>query len=776
MAIQIEDSTMLKQPVRTNISDFLKGTMGSQFVIPVYQRNYTWIPEKETAKFMSDIYDVLTSKKDSHFLGIIIHVDEKISSLFQQLQIVDGQQRLTTVFILLLAMKYVAQDTKDEKMVGYISDYYLYNHHASDRESLRLKPMVSSDDVYAKLVYSNVNNLSLSEKTSNVYRNFVYIRKLLLQWMQKYSLQDIFESLGKMEILDFPLSNKDDAQQIFESINATGAPLTAADLIRNYVLMNYPDEIQERYYRIFWQPMEQMYPESRRLEDYFRYFIATKTYALLNRKDVYEGFKQYWQTSKETTEEKLQEINAYCRHYYEIFDDQSSDKDIENCLANFRRNDTRSTAPFMMEMYHLFNNDKLAKKTFIGIIGLLDSYLMRRAIVANDTSTLGRYFPTLLRTIMYANTKKGSDLLSLTKLNLVSYNRGKALAMPTDEQIRIRLNESNAYALMCIRPLLDRLEQEGASAKVDTRNLNIEHIMPQSPNAYWLKNSKVANEDEYDFYANLIGNLTLCAQIDNVEMANHDFETKKKILSKTMHIRLNTELLKMKEWNKDTILKRCNALANQIIKIYPYPNVTKGKQKMQKSLNKENMIVLNAATVSARAIYHSDTDIEVLPGTTMKIYGTREMRTMKELFNELNDRGVLNIDDNQRVQFAQSWHFKNLNSAAQFLMHRGGENTAAWKNEDGTTFMNISQPQQTPVSKQANKTSTLKAAVKKKITSKTTKKSTTKTTSAKKQHSSNSSNNRRRNLNPRGIQPQKVSSYQEQKSANPFYHPINNDK
>ena len=144
---------MLKQPVRISLSDFIKTTMGSQFVIPVYQRIYTWSPEKETARFMNDIQDLLEKRTDNHFLGIIIYLDAEISAMFRQLQIVDGQQRLTTSFIFLLALKKEAEEKKDLNTAGMIDDYYLYNKHASEEGSIRLKPAVAADDVFARLVY-----------------------------------------------------------------------------------------------------------------------------------------------------------------------------------------------------------------------------------------------------------------------------------------------------------------------------------------------------------------------------------------------------------------------------------------------------------------------------------------------------------------------------------------------------------------------------------------------------------------------------------------------
>jgi uncharacterized protein with ParB-like and HNH nuclease domain len=613
-------------------------------------------------------------------------MESRISAMFRQLQIVAGQQRLTTSFIFLLALKRVAEERKETAVAGMIDDYYLYNRHVTTQGQLRLKPAVSNDDVYARLVYGSPRDLNRREKESGVYRNYEFIRRRITELSRKHHLLEILDCLSRMDILEFPLSDTDNAQQIFESINSTGAPLTSADLIRNYVLMNHTDDVQEHYYKLYWEPLETYYPESRKLEEFFRFYLACRTYDLFSRKDVYEGFKRYWNNDRQDTEAKLQEVNRYCRYYHEIYEGTCENSDIEKALRDFRKTDSRMPAPFLMEMYRLYDENVISARTFIGEIRLVDSYLIRRSLCGSDTSGLSRYFPAMLRAVISAFEKnRKQDILTLTKMNLITYNKGKALAMPTDDQIRKQMKEINAYSLMCIRPVLERIEHHGATAAVDTSDLNIEHIMPQHPNNWWKKNSGTEDEDDYTFHANLIGNLTLCAVYDNTRMGNEDFAYKKKVLSSTLHIRMNTEILKKKHWTKQDILKRCDELAEQIISIYPYNGANNAKQQPQVRLvHNDDIIVLSAPTVSARALFHSLQDIEILTGTTMKAYGSREMKKMKAVYQDLYERGILREDDSGKIQFEQSWHFSSLNEAAQFLMHRGGENADAWTNEDGS--------------------------------------------------------------------------------------------
>ena len=674
---------MLKQPVRTDLSDFIKKNMGSQFVIPVYQRNYTWNPEKETARFMDDIEDLLEKRTSTHFLGIVIYMESEISALFRQLMIVDGQQRLTTAFIFLLVLKKLAEEKKDRSTAGMIEDYYLFNRHSASAARERLKASVSDDDVYERLLYDGSRNLNGSEKESLVYRNYDYIEKRIRRFLTRHTPAEVLDTLNGIDLLEFPLSETDNAQQIFESINSTGAPLTSADLIRNYILMNHTDEVQERLYKLYWQPLEAYNPESRKLEEFFRYYLAVKTYQMLSRKDVYEEFKICWSEDSRKTEEKMQEILRYARYYHDIYEGKAEDPLVEESLVSFRRNGSRMPAPFLMDMYRLYDEKTISARELAAIIQLIDSYITRRALCGMESGSLSRYFPSLLRTVMSAMRGKGKkDIVSIVKTHLVNYNRGRTLSMPTDQQIRSSMREINAYGLMCIRPVLDAIEHYGSHAKVDLSELNIEHIMPQHPNGWWKKNAGMKDEEEYSEYANLIGNLTLCAEYDNTRMGNEDFAYKKKILSNTSHIRLNEEILKKKQWKKEDILKRCDEMAEKIIRLYPY-----SISRTTETRSSEDIVVLSSPTASARALLHGENDVEILPGTALKAYGSRDIRRYSTLYRDLFERGILSEHQDGRALFDQSWHFSSLNEAAQFLMHRGGENTSAWHYEDGRSIL-----------------------------------------------------------------------------------------
>ena len=679
---------MMKQPVRTNVSDFIKSTMGSQFVIPVYQRNYTWSPEAETARFMNDINALLEDRKEPHFLGILIYKEFERGSMYREIRIVDGQQRLTTSFLFLVCLKKIAEEKKDMETIGIVDDFYLYNRHASEDIKLRLKPTVSDDDTYERLLYGGRKDLSRKNRESNIYRNYEYIYQRLKEMNRKYRLLEILDTLSRLDILAFPLSEQDNSQQIFESINSTGAPLTSADLIRNYILMNDASDVQERNYRLYWQPLERYFPQSRKLEEFFRVYLAAKTYSYLRKQDVYEEFKNFWNSSEAAQEERLQEINRYCRYYHMIYNGESEDPVIERTLKDYRRNESRIPAPFLMEMFRLYDDEVIDARTLCAQIRLIDTYLTRRALCGMDNGSLNRYFPQLLRSVMNSWKKKHRNIHEITKVFLINYNRGKSLAMPTDMQLKTRLREINAYSLICIRPVLERIEHFGATAEVDTSDLNIEHIMPQNPNPWWKRNSGAADEEEYTFYANLIGNLTLCAEYDNTRMGNQDFQFKKSVLRRTLHIRMNTELLNRETWTVEDILKRCDRLARQIAEIYPY----EGGTDTSGDERDDDIILLTTSNVNARAVYVNPQCVEILTGSTMRAYRPNEMKSMRIRYQDMSEKGILFEDENGQATFDKNFRFSDLNTAAQFLLHRGGDNTSFWTRENGTVFLQKKEP------------------------------------------------------------------------------------
>lgn len=668
-------------PMRTGLLDFIQKSSGTQFVIPVYQRNYTWTAKQETGKLLSDIDAILEGKAQSHFMGIIMYLSKSITFSFHQLLIVDGQQRLTTFFLILLAVRQYAKETGNEQLMSIINDQYMFNKFVDDGNKLRLKPLVNDDYVYQKLVAEQLDLISAREKESNVYRNFEAIYNWLLQKIPNYSLDTILSALDKLHIVCIPLIDSDNAQQIFESINSTGVPLTSADLIRNFILMNFTNEEQEHYYTTYWKVIESLHVGQNKLEEFFRFYLAVKAFTLFNKRDVYVEFKTYWNTSTKSTTEKFEDIIIYSRYYNNIYLDENDSPLLEEVLMEYRKNKSVMPAPFLMEMYHLYEQELISARQLSEIIELINIYLVRRWLCNVDTSAITRYFPTLLNLVMTACDGKYETIVKTVRYYLVDVNKNKGAFMPTDEQLETTLMNSNAYILNCIRTVLDKIEHYNNPVHVKLTDLNIEHIMPQKPTKYWLENTDI-EEDEYEKYCNLIGNLTLAAVYDNGKMGNNDFAFKKSILASTSHLKINAAILEKQSWDKVDILNRTEEIITLLNTVYPYGETS------EKVVVEDRYTIYINDIVQASAILHENGTVEVLAGSEVKAYVLVPKtcsQSFVRMYDEFLDSGIIEIQPEAgKVIFVKNKMFANSNSAAGFILQGGPNVWEHWTYKDGS--------------------------------------------------------------------------------------------
>ena len=243
-------------PMRTGLLDFFRNSSGCQFVIPVYQRNYTWTAGKEVKQYLEDLESVLAGEFENHFLGIMIYLDTPIDYSAREFSVIDGQQRLTTTFLALYAVRSLFMQQGENDQVINIEGQYLTNPYSSAKIKYKLKPMVSDDEVYQCIVEDKVDEIE--NKESNVYKNFIYIRNYFKELIVAgHTLNEILMAMNKLYVVCVPIGEDDNAQKIFESINATGVKLTASDLIRNFILMELESDIQDQYYINYWKKIEE---------------------------------------------------------------------------------------------------------------------------------------------------------------------------------------------------------------------------------------------------------------------------------------------------------------------------------------------------------------------------------------------------------------------------------------------------------------------------------------------------------------------------------------
>lgn len=367
----------------------------------------------------------------------------------------------------------------------------------------------------------------------------------------------------------------------------------------------------------------------------------------------------------------------------------SDNKMINESLSEFRKNQSKMPAPFLMEMYALYDNRSISDYTFSSLVEIINSYLIRRWLCVLDTSSVTRFFPTLLRSVINECNGDYSNIVEITKYFLVNQSRGKGHFVPTDLELEKSLLEKNAYTLRCVRTVLDRIENYDNSIKVNMDDLNIEHIMPQSPDkeGYWYSVTKL-DPVEYDFYVNLIGNLTLCASVDNSKNGNKDFDSKKKVLMNTSHLKMNQDILSKDIWNQETILERTKSIAKMINIIYPYNYST--------YVPLTDNIIYLTNSVDVKAIFHNQESIEVLSGSIMKSKGNSGSipESYLTLFDTLLEEGIIEYDqDNPSyVVFLKNYIFSSVSYAAGFVLQGSRNGWDYFTHADGRSIEDLRNP------------------------------------------------------------------------------------
>lgn len=695
-------SIEIPRPDRSNLITFLKKTIGGQFVIPVYQRNYTWTASKEVRQYLSDLEAVLAGDFDNHFLGIVIYLINVLDSYgTSEFSVIDGQQRLTTTFLILYAIRDILKDSKKEQEVLLLETRILTNQSSEENHRYKLKPLVADDEVYQLIVSGKLDDVE--DKESNVYKNFIYIKEKLLSWISSgFTIEDILTGLDKLYIVNVPISENDNAQKIFESINSTGAKLTAADLIRNYILMDLPSDTQDKLYTDYWKKLEaNITSDAKKLEAFFRFFLAAKTYSLSNKSAVYREFKVWFNDQKDkenlTIEDIFKEIVQYAKYFNEIYTkaiDDTTDS-LKSSLDEFRKNISDMPAPFLMGMYNLYENiDEhgnryVSKETFSEIIDLLNVYLIRRSLSGLDTSDITRLFPKLLKDTLNDCGNDFSNIVEYVKRNLINRNRGKSSMMPDDQFLKSYLKNANAYNIkLTIRIVFEKIENKDNSAPVDQKKLSIEHLLPQTPTEYWLKETKLFVSDEYDKYLNKLGNLTLASKKDNSKMQNNVFEFKKQILKTTSHLTINSDVLDKEGWSKDEIDIRTASLIDKIIELYPYSSAS------DEVIVKHDIYLESNGYVAIGYLYEEDGSVEILEGSTLsKTADSSAYQGLEELYSELVEDGIIVETENESI-FKKSFlmpstrmNDTSLSSTASLLCRSGSRNGWEWwKDSEGKTL------------------------------------------------------------------------------------------
>lgn len=683
------------QPLRTKVLDFFQGTVGTQFVIPVYQRNYTWQHNVQVKKFLNDIFGINDDIK-SYFIGIIMYLSKELNFKQKEYIIIDGQQRLTTIFLLLYVIRELATESGQKEIVDYI-DTGIYNTNVDQSFKMKLKPLVSDDDVYQKISNGHLNEISEAEKQSTIYKSYAFIKDYISKKMRDMSLADILDSkLRKLQIVAVPLIESDNAQQIFESINASGEPLTPIDLIRNFVLMDLKSNEQDNIYNNYWKKLENIFPDQKKMENFVRNYVASKKYYLPNANDLYNEFKSFWcedwnlmyngagpLTRKNLErginesydfnliENKLNVLIKNAENYRDLYFSGSIDS---NEIKEYRKYGSTTPLPFVLGMFENYDSNKIEKNDLISVINLINDYMIRRELAGYEQNTISRMFPTLLRNVNDSTSE--ASVYDKTLLYLVNYNKNNVSKMPEDILIEKHLSSCNAYKLPSIRIVLDKLENKNNSAPVDLSSLNIEHIMPQTITPYW--KDIIGNDiDKYEYFVNLIGNITLVSISDNSTFQNSEFDYKKSVMNGTKHIKLNEDIISKEKWDRTAIEDRTSKMITKVLECFPYVsgNISKDA-KYRISLEKKDY--------SAYGYFYPNGKVDIDAGSQLK-YKKNSIYMNNKIINYLYEEGIV-IEEEDKLVFEKSYTFDSIDDATEVIVGTKDNALGAWKDNNNMSL------------------------------------------------------------------------------------------
>jgi uncharacterized protein with ParB-like and HNH nuclease domain len=559
----------------TKVEDFLASNK-TQFIIPVYQRNYDWTVG-QCKQLLDDILEVGNSKStNAHFIGSIvyIHDDAYTTSRIKELTIIDGQQRLTTLTLIYLALYRLAKEIKDEGLVNEINETYLINKFASEDEKLKLRPTENNDRALKFLLRSDATEQF--NDFSKLIANFDYFKERINE--ESYSV--VLKGLTKLMFVEVSLERgKDDPQRIFESLNSTGLKLEQGDLIRNYILMGLNPKDQNKIYQSYWEIIEKLAKDDisneSKVSDFIRDYLTLENRSIPNKGKVYLEFKAKFPTTTLIDLEKtLTDIKSLVKHYNKLINPKKeTDKDIRLQLEYINKLEINVVYPFLMKVYDDYFNSIIDKDTFIKVLDLIQAYCWRRFVVGLPTSSLNKIFMSF-----YKEVDTSNYLYSVQKalLKLPGTSR-----FPRNKEVIDSLKIKDVYNIKSKNRtyLLERLEnfENREPVLIDgNQDITIEHIFPQNPDPKW--KIELGN-DEYNFikenYLNTIGNLTLSG--NNGKLGNKPFLEKRDLTDvgyKDSRLWLNKYLTIIDKWDKAEIERRFDFISERFLKIWSIPNIS----------------------------------------------------------------------------------------------------------------------------------------------------------------------------------------------------------
>ena len=556
---------------------FLKFIDGSdkRFIIPVYQRNYSW-QNKHCAQLLNDLKGLIKKPDAPHFFGSIVSSHMQ-GGKREDFLIIDGQQRLTTISILLIAivdlLKHKKVIPKDDRLIEKITKKHLVDEYQEDQRKIRLKPIKDDCKAFDALFGDESDFVD----GSNVTSNFRYFRDRILN--ENIDIDDLYDAISRLQTIDIFLEKDDDPQLIFESLNSTGLELEEGDKIRNFILMGLSSELQEKYYEAFWNKIEKN--TNFKVSDFFKDYLTLKLNRTVVIKDIYFTFKDYVKKNNDDIEALLKDLLEYSKLYAIILNPMQYQNSFTAVLVRLSQLEFTVIFPVVLAILKRWNEKNLTDQEITELLRVTEIFLFRRLIVGLATNALSKIFATLDKDV----TKKAqpSQLASYAEIyKYVLLNKEESSRFPNDEEFEQALFSRNIYAMSSKNKayLFSFLENEESKEQINVierikdGTYTIEHIMPQTLSPVWQKELGEKSQQIHEQWLHTLPNLTLTGY--NSKYSNRPFKDKLDVENgfKDSNLRLNQYVRECLKWTEDELVERQSRLSKKSLKLWYYPTTS----------------------------------------------------------------------------------------------------------------------------------------------------------------------------------------------------------
>lgn len=552
--------------------EYLEGA-GKRYVIPVYQRKYDW-KEDNCRQLYDDLKKIIRDNRESHFFGSIVSsvIGNGASTEYH---IIDGQQRLTTVTLLLLAIRNLIRQKKitaqEDRLDAQINDRFLVSPWAKEDDKIKLRPVKSDREALAKLFGEEEDY----DPASNLTLNYRFFCDQILK--EEVSVDELYGAIGKLEIISITLDQGDNAQLIFESLNSTGLALTEGDKIRNYILMGQPPKDQTKLYDTYWTTIEKCTGND--VSGFVRDYLSVKQQVTPTISNIYRAFKGYAEKAQLPIEALLDDLRRYARFFEKLLTCKSGlkEKKLDDCLYRMARLEIVVTRPFLMEVLRLNQDGKLTVDDVLQIFLITENYLFRRNICEVPTNALNKIFLNLNREILrYDNTADNY----VQKFIYALLSKKESGRFPDDEEFTTALGSKQVYQMRGKYKayLFERFENYGTVetkdvyTHLDNNVYTIEHIMPQHLTPAWTESLGANAAEIHATWLHRLANLTLSGY--NPNLSNKTFAEKRDSEEggyKASGLKMNQKIASKESWGLPELEERNDEMIALAKKIWAYP-------------------------------------------------------------------------------------------------------------------------------------------------------------------------------------------------------------